>query len=295
MARARARRWPSDRSRGWRSGGMPGSTPLERARGRPRRQCRRLVRRLAFGVHALSVEEKSGVLGHQPDVTDEIGGPERPWVPAVDRDGAPRRPAHPGERVQQRGLPRTVPPHERQHLAGHDREVHPVERRHRSVGNGQLPRRRRLDAFCGRGDWRSPSRWCDRCQPLAERSRHAGGRRGRKGERVPADEPAQLDQRRGDRGRPHHDLGRPDDERRSATGHQNDPVGERHDPLQPVFRHDDGEAQIVHQAGQCAQDLFGRGRIEGGRGLVEDQQPRRRGQHRPDRHALLLTARQRPQ
>ena len=43
------------------------------------------------------------------------------------------------------------------------------------------------------------------------------------------------------------------------------------------------------------EDLFGRGRIEGRRGLVEHQQPGRRRQHGPDGHPLLLTTRQRSQ
>ena len=71
-----------------------------------------------------------------------------------------------------------------------------------------------------------------------------------------------VHQRRGDRGALHHTLGRSDDERRAITGHQDDPVGERHHPLQTVLRHHDGQTEIVHQAGQCAQDLLGCGRVE---------------------------------
>ena len=86
-----------------------------------------------------------------------------------------------------------------------------------------------------------------------------------------------------------------DDERRPVAGHQDDPVGERHDALEPVLGHHHGQAEVVHQAGQRTEDLFGRGRIEGRGRLVEHQQPRRRGQDRPDGHPLLLAARERPQ
>ena len=57
---------------------MPGSTRSSVSRGRPRRESRHLVRRAALGLHALAVEQEPRVLGHQPDVADELGGSERP-------------------------------------------------------------------------------------------------------------------------------------------------------------------------------------------------------------------------
>ena len=83
MASARARRWPSERSRGWRSRGIPGSTRSSVCRGRPRREGRHLVRGAALVLHALPVEEQPRILGHQPDMADQvcrrraIGGPGR--------------------------------------------------------------------------------------------------------------------------------------------------------------------------------------------------------------------------
>ena len=44
---------------------------------------------------------------------------------------------------------------------------------------------------------------------------------------------------------------------------------------------------------QRVQHLLGRGGVERGRGLVEDQHAGRRREHRPDRHPLLLAPRER--
>ena len=59
-----------------------------------------------------------------------------------------------------------------------------------------------------------------------------------------------------------------------VTGHQDDPVGEGHHPLEPVLGHDHGEPEVVDQSGQRAQHLLGRGRVQGGGWLVEHKHPR---------------------
>ena len=93
-----------------------------------------------------------------------------------------------------------------------------------------------------------------------------------------------------------HDLGgRPDRERRAGARHQHDPVGEGQDALEPVLGDEHRQAEVVDEARQRVEDLLGRGRIEGGRRLVEDQHARRRGQHGADRHPLLLPAGERAQ
>ena len=46
--------------------------------------------------------------------------------------------------------------------------------------------------------------------------------------------------------------------------------------------------EVVHQPGQGGQHLLGRNRIQRGRGLVEHEDARARGQHGADRHPLLL-------
>ncbi len=72
-------------------------------------------------------------------------------------------------------------------------------------------------------------------------------------------------------------------------------VGVLHDPLEAVLRHHDGDAEIVDEARDGGEHLFGRGGVEGRGGLVEHQHARVRGEHRADRDPLLLAARQRAQ
>lgn len=126
-----------------------------------------------------------------------------------------------------------------------------------------------------------------------ERSGPAAGVADRQGERGPAREAAQGDHRRMDRG-DGHDLRRGADDRgRARRRQQQDPVGVLDDPLQPVLRHEHGRAQVVDQPLEDREDLLGRRRVQRGRRLVQHQHLRVRGQHRADRHPLLLAAGQR--
>ncbi len=62
--------------------------------------------------------------------------------------------------------------------------------------------------------------------------------------------------------------------------------------LEAVLRDDHGHAEVVDESSHRRQDVFSCGRVERGRGLVEDEHPRLRGEHRADRDSLLLAARE---
>ncbi len=49
------------------------------------------------------------------------------------------------------------------------------------------------------------------------------------------------------------------------------------------------QAEVVDEASQRVEDFLGRGRIEGGRRLVENQHTGQRRQYGTDRHPLLLS------
>ncbi len=59
------------------------------------------------------------------------------------------------------------------------------------------------------------------------------------------------------------------------------------------MRHDDGGHAVEHAPQDVAQLARGRG-VDGGQGLVEQQQSRRRGERPGERDALGLPARERP-
>ena len=110
-------------------------------------------------------------------------------------------------------------------------------------------------------------------------------------QRVPPGRAAQLHQGRNDGRRGQH-RGRFADDQRAVAGDQADPVRERHHPLQPVLGEQHRDAEVVHQPGDRGQHVLRGGRVEGRGRLVEHQQSRMHGQHRADRHPLLLPARQ---
>ena len=74
-----------------------------------------------------------------------------------------------------------------------------------------------------------------------------------------------------------------------------DPVGVLHDALEPVLGDDDRRPEVVHEPRDRGEHLLGRGGVERGCRFVEHEHARVRGQHRTDRDALLLAARQRAQ
>ena len=61
-------------------------------------------------------------------------------------------------------------------------------------------------------------------------------------------------------------------------------------PLDPVLGHDDGDGEVVDEPGDGREHLLGAGRVEGGGRLVEQEDPRVRGEHRADGDPLLLAA-----
>ena len=106
---------------------------------------------------------------------------------------------------------------------------------------------------------------------------------------MPADKAAQLDHGRGDFGGGEHVGG-------LAVGdstikvHFDDPVGVLDDSLEAMFGQDDGDAEVMDESGDGGQNFFGRGRVEGRRRLVEDQNLWVSGQDRADGDSLLLAS-----
>ena len=117
----------------------------------------------------------------------------------------------------------------------------------------------------------------------------AAGVAHREGQRLPPGEAAEVDQRRRDR-RVGEDRAGVVDAEAALAGDERDPVGERHDALEPVLGQEHGQAEVVDEPGDRGEDVLGRGRVEGRGGFVEHQHARVRGEHRPDGHPLLLAA-----
>ena len=80
-----------------------------------------------------------------------------------------------------------------------------------------------------------------------------------------------------------------------AVLEQHDGVGVLHHPFEPVLGHHDRDAEVVDEARDGRQHLLGRRRVERRGRFVEHQDPRVGGEHRSDRHALLLSAGERAQ
>ena len=77
-----------------------------------------------------------------------------------------------------------------------------------------------------------------------------------------------------------------------VTGQQCHPVHEGDDPLEPVLGEQDGDAEVVDQAGERGEHVLSGGGVERGRRLVEDEQARVHGEYGADRHPLLLATRE---
>ena len=126
-------------------------------------------------------------------------------------------------------------------------------------------------------------------QPVDQSPRAPAGVAHAERQRVPAGGAAELDDRRSD-GRVDQQLAGLAHVHAAVAGEQAHPVRERHHPLQPVLGEQHRDAEVVDQPGQRGEHLLGRGRVERGRRLVEDEQPRVHGEHRADRDPLLLAA-----
>ena len=95
------------------------------------------------------------------------------------------------------------------------------------------------------------------------------------------------------------DVGDFEDRARVAGGdaavavHVGDGVGVVHHALEAVLGEQHGDAEVVHEPGDGREHVLGRVRVERGGRFVEHERARVRGEHRTDRDALLLPARER--
>ena len=103
----------------------------------------------------------------------------------------------------------------------------------------------------------------------------------RQRQRRPARQPAELDDRRRDRGGGEHRGGRAVGDR-AVAGEVDDAVGVLHDPFEPVLGEHDGDAEVVHEPGDRGQHLLGRGRVER-RGRLVEHEHRGDGRSAPSR------------
>ena len=117
--RASARRWPSERSRGWLSPGMPGGTRRSRARRSPLPP----VGGRALVGDGLEVEQVCGGLRHQPDQGAACRRVEAGRVEGPDLDVAGVAAAAPLQRPDQRRLARAAAAHQGRDAAGAEHEV----------------------------------------------------------------------------------------------------------------------------------------------------------------------------
>ena len=78
----------------------------------------------------------------------------------------------------------------------------------------------------------------------------------------------------------------------ASGAHDNDVIGQRGDHAHVVGDHDQCHAALVDELAQQGQQLRLHGHVEGGRGLVRDQQVRAAGQCHRDHHPLPHAARQ---
>ena len=108
---------------------------------------------------------------------------------------------------------------------------------------------------------------------------------------LPAGQAAEFNHRWGDLGGPQHGRRGPVDDRPVGLD-LDDPVCVLHDPLEPVLRQDHRHTQVMHEASDGGEHLFGGGWIERRGRLVQNQDPGVSGQHRSDGDPLLLAARQ---
>ena len=82
------------------------------------------------------------------------------------------------------------------------------------------------------------------------------------GQRRPACEPSELDDRRCDRCVDHDFLRCADDDRCTVTGHHDDAIGVLHDTLKAVFREEHSHAEVVYEALERGQYFFCRTGIQ---------------------------------
>ena len=136
-------------------------------------------------------------------------------------------------------------------------EVDAAQRDHLPVANDQARgRRARSDpSAIGRGRWGGDG------EAVAERGHQATGVPDRQRERIPAGQPAESDDGRREGGG--RQPGRGGRVRGPAVVvEEHDVVGVLHHPLEPVLRHDDGDAEVVHEPVDGGEHLLGGGGVE---------------------------------
>ena len=112
----------------------------------------------------------------------------------------------------------------------------------------------------------------------------------RQRQRLPAQCPTQLDQRRHQRQARGHNAWVIEQGGRAQGRQIEHTVGVLHDALQPVLAQHDGQPQILVEVTERDEHLLGRLRIELRGRLVQHQHFGLQRQHRSKRHALLLAA-----
>ena len=255
---------------------MPGSDlGQHRCRG-PRLESGLPVGGGAFVSHRLAVEQEPASWGTSPTTRDQfargqvgrVGRRARP--PALPTDA--RRPASWASKVD---LPDPLRPIRATTSPGRQRRGDtPLNA---TIGPYSTPEP--IDPGHGIGvPAEGTVRIRRRCpgQPLAERSGLAAGISDGKGHRCPAGQSGQLHQRRGHR-RDGHDLGGRSRRRaaRRSPGTSITRSAKGITRSQAMFGQHHRHANVVNQAGQGGQHLFGGGGVECRRGLVEHQDPGR--------------------
>ena len=238
----------------------------------------------ALGADGVGVEQVAGVCGTRPTCRTLVRRqPGR--TSAADADQAGFRTPMPDQRPEQGRFAGAVAAHQR-----HDLAAGQLAGRHRSAHRPAYRDRPRLRPRGGRpgggasgrprqpGPERRPGDGRPGPTAAAGTSRPAGPAR------PPAARPGGPPvPRPGRRPRP------------AAAGHQHQPVGVLHDPLQPVLGHQDGDAEVVHQPVSSASTSSA---ADGSSAEVGSSSTSTRGcggEHRADGHPLLLPGRQRHQ
>ncbi len=205
------------------------------------------------------------------------------------------------EGVQQRRLAGSVAPHQGDHLTGGQGQPdlaqgHRVAPQHaEAVGRhdrapdlarAAAPGPARAAAPGVDGRRRGPGRGVE---ALAQPVRGPAGVAHRQRQRVPAQDPPEVDQRWVDRGSGH-GLGRAEQRTDDTVADEQDGVGVVDDALEAVLGDQHGHADVVDQSVQRGEHLLGSDRVECRRRLVQDQDARAGHEGSGDGHPLLLAA-----
>ena len=233
--------------------GQPGH---RRAR-RPGCQVVLLVCSSALLIDTLAVEQERGVLGHEADPPDPLLGREADRWRALDRGGTARGLVDASQAAEQGRLARAVASHHRRDGASPHLEVDPIERQRAPVRGAEPIRdRHHLAATDQRRGDRFVAESSSHC--TRSTSRVADGHR----QRRPASEPAEVDDRRCQRRRGHHDTRLPHLDGAGAI-EQHHPIGEGEHPLKTVLGEHHRQTDVVDEPSQARQHFLGGTWVEG--------------------------------